>query len=142
MAGMDGFGVQLQRGDGAEPEVFAKIADVTSLNPPGLSRETIDVTSHDSPNGWMEFLGGLKDPGEVSADINYQPAEHDLLVADFDDKTPRNYKIVFPDDDVSPTTWTFGAFLTGFEPETPYDDKASASLTFKVTGKPTITAGA
>lgn len=138
MAGMDGFGVQLQRGDGAEPEVFTAIADVTSLNPPGMSRETIDVTSHDSPDAWMEFLGGLKDPGEVSADINYQPSEHDVLVGDFEDKAPRNYKIVFPDDDVDPTTWSFKALLTGFEPEVPYDDKASASLTFKVTGKPTL----
>ncbi|GHJ01617.1 hypothetical protein TPA0906_34820 [Streptomyces olivaceus] len=140
MAGMDGFGVQLKRGDGAEPEVFTKIADVTSLNPPNISRETIDVTSHDSPNAYMEFLGGLKDPGEVSADINYQPDKHDLLVADFEDTEPRNYQIVFPDEDA--TTWAFPAILTGFEPETPYDDKASASLTWKVSGKPTITAGA
>ncbi len=103
-----------------------------------MSRETIDVTSHDSPDAWMEFLGGLKDPGEVSADINYQPALHDVLVSDFEDKAPRNYKIVFPDDDVDPTTWSFKALLTGFEPEVPYDDKASASLTFKVTGKPTL----
>lgn len=136
MAGMDGFGVQLQRGDGEETEQFTAIADVTSLNPPGMTRETIDVTSHDSADAWMEFLGGLKDPGEVSAEINYQPTEHDSLVADFEDAAPRNYKIVFPDS--GGTTWTFAALLTGFEPEVPYDDKATASLTFKVTGKPTL----
>ncbi|RMB81278.1 phage tail tube protein [Streptomyces shenzhenensis] len=140
MAGMDGFGVQLKRGDGQSPEVFTKIADVTSLNPPGISRETLDVTSHDSVNAWMEFLGGLKDPGEVSADVNYQPSKHDLLVADFEDDAPRNYQIVFPDEDA--TTWAFPAILTGFEPEAPYDDKATASLTWKVSGKPTITPGA
>ncbi|MGQ5580926.1 phage tail tube protein [Streptomyces sp. ECR3.8] len=139
MAGMDGFGVQLKRGDGAEPEVFTKIADVTSLNPPNISRETLDVTSHDSVNGWMEFLGSLKDPGEVSADVNYQPDKHDLLVSDFEDATPRNYQIVFPDADA--TTWEFPAILTAFEPETPYDDKATASLTWKVSGKPTIGTG-
>ncbi|WP_327268813.1 phage tail tube protein [Streptomyces sp. NBC_01218] len=136
MAGMDGFGTKLQRGDGETPEVFTEIADVTNLSAPGLSRETIDVTSHGSPNGWMQFLGGLKDPGEVSADINYQPTLHDLLVEDFEDTAPRNYKIVFPDEES--TTWAFPAILTGFEPEAPYDDKASASLTFKVSGKPTI----
>lgn len=136
MAGMDGFGTKLKRGDGETPEVFTEIADITNLSGPGLSRETLDVTSHGSPDGWMEFLGGLKDPGEVSADINYQPTLHDLLVADFDDKAPRNYQIVFPDEDA--TTWAFPAILTGFEPEAPYDDKAAASLTFKVSGKPTI----
>jgi predicted secreted protein len=136
MAGQDGFGTKLKRGDGETPEVFTEIADVTSLSPPALSRETLDVTSHGSPNGWMEFLGGLKDPGEVSADINYQPVFHDILVDDFDDTEPRNYQIVFPDADA--TTWAFGAILTGFEPDAPYDDKLAASLTFKVTGKPTI----
>lgn len=136
MAGMDGFGVQLQRGDGEGPEVFTAIADITNLSGPGLSRETLDVTSHGSPDGWMEFLGGLKDPGEVTADINYQPALHDTLVADFDDTAPRNYRIVFPD--TGATTWAFPAIITGFEPEAPYDDKAAASLTFKVSGKPVI----
>lgn len=136
MAGMDGFGVQLKRGDGEAVEVFTAIADITNLSGPGLSRETLDVTSHGSPDAWMEFLGGLKDPGEVSADINYQPALHDTLVDDFDDTAPRNYQIVFPD--ATSTTWSFGAIITGFEPESPYDDKAAASLTFKVTGKPTI----
>lgn len=136
MAGMDGFGVQLKRGDGEVSETFTAIADVTNLSGPGLSRETLDVTSHGSPDAYMEFLGGLKDAGEVSADINYQPSVHDVLVADFDDPAPRNYQIVFPD--TGATTWTVKAILTGFEPEVPYDDKATASLTFKISGKPTI----
>lgn len=134
MAGIDAFGTQLLRGDGGTPEIFTAIANVTSISGPGLSRETIDVTAHDSPDGWMEFLGGLKDAGEVSADINYDPSKHDTLVADFDDDEPRNYQLVFPDG----TTWSFAAILTGFEPEAPYDDKLAASLTFKVTGKPTL----
>lgn len=136
MAGIDGFGTQLKRGDGAGPEVFTALANVTNIGGPGLSRETIDVTSHASPDGWMEFLGGLKDGGEVSADINYDPANHDALVDDFEDSAPRNYQIVFPDD--ATTTWTVALILTGFEPEAPYDDKLSASLTFKVNGKPTL----
>ncbi|MEV4672165.1 phage tail tube protein [Actinomadura sp. NPDC049382] len=138
MAGIDGFGTALQRGDGATPtEVFTTIANVTSINPPSMERETLDVTAHDTANGWREFVGGLKDGGEVSADVNYDPAEHDVLVADFDDENPRNYRIVFPDPDA--TTWSFSAILTGFEPEAPFDDKLAASLTWKVTGKPTLT---
>jgi predicted secreted protein len=138
MAGINAFGTKLQRGDGAATEVFETVADVTALTPPGISRETLDVTSHDSTDGWMEFVGGLKDPGEISADVNYQPSEHDAMVGDFEDVLPRNYKIVFPDG----TTWAFGALLTGFEPDAPYDDKLAATLTWKVTGKPVITAGA
>jgi predicted secreted protein len=137
MSGINAFGTHLQRGDGASTEVFTTLADVTSLSPPKIKRDTLDVTSHDSVDGWQEFVGGLKDPGEVSADVNYQPTEHDVLVEDFEDAKPRNYKIVFPDG----TIWAFGAILTGFEPDAPYDDKLAATLTWKVSGKPTITPG-
>ena len=136
MAGQDGFGTLLKRGDGADPEVFTAIGDPTGISGPGLSRETIDVTSHGSPDQWMEFVGGLKDGGEVSVDINLQPGVHGPLADDFDDTEPRNYQIVFPDPDE--TTWNFKAIMTGFEWDAPYDDKLSASLTFKVTGKPTL----
>lgn len=136
MAGLDAFSTSLSRGDGSgADETFEPIANITSLTPPGISRETLDVTSHDSPNGYMEFLGGLKDPGEVSFDVNYDPAEHDKLVEDFEEDNPVNYEVAFPDG----TVWGFGAILTGFEPEAPYDDKLTASLTLKVTSKPEIT---
>ncbi|GIJ36683.1 phage tail tube protein [Micromonospora andamanensis] len=136
MAGIDGFGTQLQRGDGAEPEVFTALGNSTNISGPGLSRETLDVTAHDSPDAWMEHLGSLKDGGEVSVDVNYDPDKHDLLIADFDDDEPRNYRLVFP---TSPaTTWAFTAILTGFEPSAPYDDKLSASLTYKISGKPVL----
>ncbi|WP_033818882.1 phage tail tube protein [Kitasatospora sp. MBT63] len=136
MAGIDGFGTQLKRGDGGGPEVYTAVANVTSISPPGLSRETLDVTTHGSPNGWMEFIGGLKDGGEVSADVNYDPSEHDSLIDDFEDSEPRSWQIVFPDD--ATTTWTFDAILTGLEPDAPYDDKLTASLTWKVSGKPVL----
>ncbi|MFE2021297.1 phage tail tube protein [Streptomyces sp. NPDC059499] len=138
MAGLDAFGTQLQRGDGAGPEVFTAIANVTDITPPGIERETLDVTSHGSPDGWREFIGGLKDGGEVSIDINYDPREHDTLVDDFEDPDPRNYKVVWPG---TLGDWAFKAILTGFEPEAPHDDKLAASCTFKVSGKPVLNPG-
>lgn len=129
MAGENAFGTKLERFNG---DAFATIASVTSLSGPGLTRETIDVTAHDSEGAWMEFLGGLKDGGEVSADINRRPAVHDVLTADFNDDEPRSYRMTWP----SGSAWTFDAILTGYEPDSPYDDKQSASLTWKVSGIP------
>jgi predicted secreted protein len=140
MAGLNGYGTLIKRGDGATPEVFTAIAQPTGITPPGLSRDTIDVSAHDSPDAWREFVGGMKDGGEVSMDVNYDPSVHDVIAADFDDPAPRSYQIVFPDADE--TTWTFKAILTGFEPDAPYDGKLSASLTWKVSGKPDLTGGA
>jgi predicted secreted protein len=139
MAGLDAFGTQLERGDGAAPEVFTAIANVTNITPPGIERETYDVTAHDSPDGWREFVGGLKDGGEVEIELNYDPREHDTLVADFEDDQPRSYRIVFPG---TLGQWGIKAIMSGFESEAPHDDKLSATVTFKVSGKPTITTGA
>jgi predicted secreted protein len=136
MAGVDAFGTSFRRGDGGTPETFTAIASVTDISAPGLARDTIDTTAHDTPDKWREFIGALKDGGEVSFDINYNPNVHDTLLADFDDVTPRSYRIVFPT--TPQRTWTIKAIMTGFEPSAPVDDKLSASLSFKVSGKPTF----
>lgn len=139
MAGVDSFGIALQRSDMAATPVFAPIANVTNLSGPEIERETYDVTAHDSPNGWREFIGGLKDAGEVSIEVNFDPRDHADLLADLDDINARDYKIVFPN---AIGTWAFKAFMTGFSSESPVDDKQSGELTFKVTGEPVLTPGA
>ena len=139
MAGLDAFGIALQRSDMAEPEVFTAIAKVTNVSGPETERETYDVTAHDSESGWREFIGGLKDGGEVSLELNYDPRDHDVLMADYEDTEPRNYKLVFPQ---NLGEWALKLILTGFSQEAPVDDKLSAEVTFKVSGKPEITPGA
>ncbi len=142
MSGRDGFGTQLKRATTLVPgTVYETIANVTSIGGPERTRETIDVTSHDSPNGWMEFIGGLKDGGELSCDINYDPAEttHDID-DDFDDTTPRNWQIVILPGTEDEHTWSLKGILTNLGDEFPYDDKMGRSMTIKVSGKPTLAA--
>lgn len=136
MSGLDAFGTKLKRGDGGGPEVFTAIAKVTDIGGPGLKRDTYEVSDHDSPSQWEEFIGGFKRSGEVSLDINYDPSVHNTLLADLSDVNPRNYQLVFPSS--PPSTWSFKAILNGFEPGAPHDDKLTASVTFKVSGVPTF----
>lgn len=138
MAGLDPYEIALERGDGATPEVFTAIANVTEIDGPDTKRDTYDVTAHDSPDGYREFIGGLVDPGEVKVTVNYDPAEHDTLRSDFRDSAPRNYKIVNPN---SGGEMAFTALLTELATKAPVDDKWTADLTFQVSGKPVITAG-
>lgn len=141
MSGRDGFGTLFQRGDGATPtEHFTTIANVTGIKGPDRKRETIDVTAHDSPDQYMEFIGGLKDGGEVQLDINYDPgaATHDLD-DDFDDVDPRNYRIVILPGTDEEHTWALSAIMTELGDEFPYDDKMTRSMTIKITGKPVLT---
>jgi predicted secreted protein len=140
VSGIDAFGIALKRGDGVTPtEAFTAIGKVSDVKGPEIKRDTYDVTAHDSANGWREFIGGLKDAGEVTITVNYDPSVHDSLVEDFEDVKPRNYKLVFPQ---ALGEWALALILTEFSQEAPVDDKLSAELKFKVSGKPTITAGA
>lgn len=134
MSGVNGRGTKLLRGDGGTPEVFTAVANLTSIKPPALKRDTIEVSDHDSPDSYREFIGGMKDGGEMSGEVNYRPTVHNMLAADIDDINPRNWKIQFPDPAV--TTWNFAAVMTGFESDAPFDDKLAATVTYKITGKP------
>lgn len=134
MPGLDAFGVTLEREETIDGEDYIPVGNIESLSGPGIEREQIDVTSHDSPEQWEEFVFGIKRTGELEVDVNYDPSKHDFLLDDFATPEPRNYRITWPDPDE--TVWKFKAGLTGFEPEAPHDDKLSASLTFKLSGKP------
>lgn len=140
MAGVKAFGTALSRSDMASSPTFTDVANIMSgPDGPSLSKDIIDVTAHDSPNEYREKLGGLRDGGQVTFDINWDPAEttHQPLITDFhDDDTPRDYMITYPDT----STVTFSAIVSGFEPGAPHDDKLTASVTMDVSGKPTFTA--
>jgi predicted secreted protein len=140
MAGKDAFGTEFRRATTLSPgTVFETIANVTNISGPARSRETIDVTAHDSPDQWMEFIGGLKDGGEVSLDINYDPNEvtHDLD-DDFDDTSARNYRVVILPDTEDEHTWSLTGIMKELSDEFPYDDKMQRTMTIKVSGKPKL----
>lgn len=141
MTNYDAFGTKLRQG-GTSAASGTIIAQVTNISGPGLSADTIDVTSHDSTSGYREFLQGLKDGGEVTLDLNYDPAgathknaSGGLLYA-YEQGTQDNYALVFPD--AATTVWVLPAIVTAFEVGAPMDNKLSASATLKISGKPTL----
>lgn len=113
---------------------FSAIAEVVSITPPQMSKDTPDATHLGSPDGYREFISGLRDAGEVSLELNYVPSDatQALLRTDFDADTSRSYRITFPD----ASTITFDGFVTALSPSVPLDDKMALSVTLKVTGKP------
>jgi len=144
MSGQSAFGILLKRGQGDTspgPETFDDIANITNITGPGLSVDTIDVSSHDSENAMEEVVPGFIRSGEVTLDANFVPEDepdntHALLVEDMGDKVVRNFKLVFPDavleDDR--TTWSFSALVTGVSPSAPHDAKLGVAITLKITG--------
>lgn len=120
----------------------ADLAQVMSITGPGLALDTVDVTSHDSPGGWEEVVGTILRSGEISMDLVYDPthATHRNLAGGLiyilTSKTAAVYSLTFPDAGL--TVWQFTALCTRFEVSAAVDGALTASVTFKVTGQPTL----
>lgn len=127
-----GHGASLLIATIAAPTVYVPLAEVTSITPPPMTRDIIDATHMDSPDGWREFIAGLKDGGELSLAINFVPGgATDLRLIEMQtESAPSPIKIRFP----GGSEWGFDAFCTGYTPNVPVEDKMTAEATFKVTG--------
>lgn len=137
---MLGYGSVFQIQNENSPADFTDMVEVTSITPPSASLDQIDVTHMQSPDRRREFISGLIDGGECSFDINFIPGNttddrlFELLNLPVGVSRRRTCKISFPNG----VTWTFDAELTNYEPSVPFDDKMTATVTFKVTGALTV----
>lgn len=53
---------------------LVKVAELINCNPPSITRDTIDVTTHDSSGDASEFVSdGVYERGDIKADIHYIP---------------------------------------------------------------------
>lgn len=132
---LDSQGMVIQRGDGASPEVFTTIPEVTEISGPGGQAAEIDVT--DLSSTAKEFRMGLQDEGNITLALAWIPtnAVHSGLRTDRANQTLRNFKIIFTD---SPqTTWSFSAFVLGLEISNSVDEVTRASVTLRVSGSVT-----
>lgn len=128
-----GYGARF--GIGATPTYVAEVASVT---PPGMTRDTVDVTHLESDAMFKEYVGALKDTGEASITVNYIPtvAASDALLTAFNTDAAQLFTIMFPGGTVK---LTFMGIVTGYEiGDLVGDDKMSATFTVKATGAVTL----
>lgn len=128
-----GYGARF--GIGATPTY---VAEVVSITPPGMTRDTVEVTHLESDNAYKEYIGALKDAGEASITVNYIPAvsASDALLTAFNTDGPQSFTILFPSGTLK---LTFSGIVTGYElGDIVADDKMSATFTVKATGAVTI----
>lgn len=140
-----GFGALLERGTGTgSPQDYVTILGIKSISGPSISRETHDTTAMTSPGGWREFIGGLKDGGEVSFTANWLPRDETQtdLAAEFDKdscESRGDWRIVVPACPGEPEVFLeFKGILTGQNIDIPMDDLMSFEGTIKVSGRPEL----
>ena len=131
-----GVGTKFRRWSGSN---WVDIAEINSINGPGKSRDTIDVTSLDSTGGYREFKGGFRDGGTVTLGMNFTRDTYDLMNTDFESDVLQNYEVYLPDTEF--TSFEFTALATELGLAIPADDKITADVTLKVSGQVTVNSG-
>lgn len=117
------------------------IANLTEISGLEISADTIDVTTLDSTDGYREFIGGLKDGGEVGVSGFFDPTtgkgQAEFLEA-LESGEVSSFTIEFPT--AIGKKWTFKGIVTAFTTGVSLEDPLSFEGSIKVTGKPTLAA--
>jgi predicted secreted protein len=122
---------------------YVEIAQVRDISGPSMSADAVEVTARDTSK-WRTFTPGLRDGGEVTFDIIYDPdlTSHSAsntttgLVYFLLNGTTKTYRLVMSQ--AGGTYFQFSAIVTAFSPETPLEDAMTASVTLKITGAVTV----
>lgn len=129
MAGRTGFGIVVGFASGFH-------AEITGVDHSGIKRESVDVSSSDSPSGWMEFIpSSLIDAGELKVEMRFKPGTIPPI-----DQPAETVTVTFPLAGTETTAGSFVAdgFLTEYEYTGPMDDAMGCTATLKFTGPLTI----
>lgn len=133
---VSGVGTKFYRWNGSS---WDALAEVNSISGPGKTRDFIDVTSLDSTGGYREFIGGFRDGGNISLNMNFTRATYDKMNDDFESDEAQHYEVVLPDDEN--TSFEFRGLVTELPLEVPADDKITANVTIKIDGKVLVNSG-
>ena len=129
MSATAGKGTVMQRYNGA---TWDNIAMIRNIGGPTSSRETIDVTTLASTDGYREFIGGFRDGGDVSLSMIFDATTYALMKTDFEDDDLQQYRIILSD--TANTTLDFSGFVTELPLDIPPDDVISCDVTIKISG--------
>ena len=125
------------------PSVFVDVAQVRDISGPSMTQDAVEVTARDTSK-WRAFTPGLRDGGEVTFDLIYDPdlASHSAtntttgLVNFLLTGTTKTFRLVMAQS--GGDYFAFSGIVTAFTPESPLEDAMTASCTIKITGTVTF----
>ena len=133
-----GVGTKFRRWN-ASTGHWVDISDIQSIDGPKKTRDVIDTTSLDATDGYKTFIAGFRDGGTVTLPMNFTRATYEIMNDDYESDLLQNYEILLPDDEL--TSFEFEALVTELGLGIPADDKVTATVTLKISGKVTINSG-
>lgn len=125
---------KLKLGQADSPETYNDVEEVLSITGFGKTNDLLDVTNFDSPAGTKEFIAGLADGAEITAECNYiGGTEQDALRTAIDAGSTRNFQIVNTNQSPS-ETFAFAAVCLSWTIEPSPTEQNRISFGLKITG--------
>lgn len=135
---ISGVGVKFRRWNSeSSPAEYEALSEINNISGPGMSRETIDVTSLDSEDGYREFIAAIRDGGTITFSMNFTNAGYKQMKDDFEDDDLQEYQIAIPDAD--DTALEFSGLVTELPLNIEVADKITCDITIKISGKVDLT---
>lgn len=128
----------------ADGVTYTAIPEVKGIAVPTITTEYPEVTNLDSPDGFREYIKGLKDPGEITLTCGYTPAGMTQQLADQALPDAAYYRVTLRP---APSQSTGDRFtFRGFPTPTPVDngvgEPMDMSIQIRITGNVVRVAGA
>jgi len=135
------YGSTFKIGDGATAEAFTAVAEVLDIDGPSMSRDSIEVTSQDSDNGWREKIPGWRDGDSVTVQANWLPSDTTQdgttgMWEQFNDNVNHNFQIVTPT--AVGITISFAGHISGFPLSLPLEEQGQVEFEIAISGAVTI----
>lgn len=124
-----GVGTRFQRWSGS---AYEDIAEINSIEGPGMTKDVIEVTSLDTDAGYNEFITGFAEGGTLTLNMNFTRETYELMNDDFELDELRYYNIILSDDLVVPTALSFAGFVIDLPIVIEADDKITADVTIQI----------
>lgn len=133
-AGIHGHGSTLSIGGTA-------VGNITSISGPEISRDPLDISTMDSGTKHREFIPGMIDSGEITAELNYDGTTIATLLKNQTTASAAAIVITIPDGDgtTNKSTYTGSGFITSLGHAIPFEDKVTQSVGIKLTSTLALT---
>lgn len=127
------LGCTLHYSTGGSPTSFSLLGNIIDMN--GLDGALTMIDSSDLDSVAAEFIGGLVDEGNFAVTLKFNPDNtgHQALRDARYSGTKIEFKLTLTD--TTPTTIIFNGYVTTFPLSLPFNDRITASMGIKVSGR-------
>lgn len=133
-----GYGITVEMTDADNPVTWFLLKEAKNTTPPNETTDTADATHMQSPNRTREYVEGLTDPGEFSVELNHVPGSATDLYLRAAKGVRKLVRVTY----ANGCQLLFRGIRTGYETPASMDDVMTATVSFKVSGEPILTAPA